>query len=98
MSAVAILESPGTHVGELVDDVEHAKLPSIMGALLKEIVGPHVIRALGSEPNARSVIQPQAGALGLPSGALQPLASPDPFDPLVVDQPAGPASNSAFLR
>src|SRR5215468_11468859 len=75
-------------MGELVDDVEHAKLASIMGALLKEVVGPHVVRALGSGPNARSVIQPQAGALGLPRGDLQPLASPDPLDPLVVDQPA----------
>src|SRR5262249_58990086 len=75
-------------MGELVDDVEHAKLASIMGALLKEVVGPHVVRALGCEPNARSVIQPQAGALGLPRGGLQPLASPDPLDPPVVDQPA----------
>src|ERR1043166_6033938 len=84
-------------MGELVDDVEHAKLPSIMGALLKEIVGPHVIRALGSEPNARSVIQPQAGALGLPRGNLQPLASPDSLDPLVVDQPADLAQKRGNL-
>src|SRR5215468_8756288 len=95
MSAVAILESP--LMGELVDDVEHAKLPSIMGALLKEVVGPHVVRALGSEPNARSVIQPQAGALGLPRGDLQPLASPDPLDPLVVDQPAPESRTGAAL-
>src|SRR5215469_15673768 len=84
-------------MGELVDDVEHAKLPSIMGALLKEVVGPHVVRALGSEPNARSVIQPQAGALGLPRGDLQPLASPDPFAPLVVDEPAGLAQKRGDL-
>jgi hypothetical protein len=30
-------------------------------------------------------------ALRLPGGDLQPLAPPDPLDPLVVDQPAGPA-------
>jgi hypothetical protein len=30
-------------------------------------------------------------ALRLPGGDLQPLASPNPLDPLVVDQPAGPA-------
>src|SRR5438067_8411677 len=61
-----------------------------MGALLEEVVGPDVVAALGSQPDAGSVIQPQACALGLPGGDLQPLASPDPFDPLVVDQPAGP--------
>ena len=45
-------------MGELVDDVEHAELPSIMGALLDEVVGPHVVAMLGSETDARSVIQP----------------------------------------
>jgi hypothetical protein len=85
-------------VRELVDDVEKAKFASLMGAFLEEVVGPDVVGTLGPQPNARSVIQPQPRALGLPGGDLQPLASPDPFDPLVVDQPAGPASNSAFLR
>jgi len=33
----------------------------------------------------------------LPGGDLQPLASPDPFDPLVVDQPAGPAQQLGDL-
>ena len=47
-----------------------------------------MIGPLGPQPDARSVIQPQACALGLPGGDLQPLASPDPFDPLVIDQPA----------
>src|SRR5438552_9349966 len=84
-------------VGELVDDVEHTELPSIMGALLDKVVGPHVVRALGSQPDAGSVIQPQACALRLPRGDLQPLAPPDPLDPLVVDQPAGPAQQLGDL-
>jgi hypothetical protein len=49
------------------------------------------------QPDARSVIQPQACALGLPGGNLQPLASPDPLDPLVIDQPAGPAQQLGDL-
>ena len=73
-------------VSELVDDVEHAELASIMGALLEEVVGPDVVAALGPQPDARSVSQPQAGAFGLPGGDFQPLASPDPLDPLVIDQ------------
>jgi hypothetical protein len=52
---------------------------------------------LGPQPNARSVIQPQPRALGLAGGDLQPLASPDTFDPLVVDEPAGPAQQLGDL-
>src|SRR5262249_40553117 len=51
----------------------------------------------GSEADARSVTQPQPGALGLPGGDLQPLVSPDPLDPLVVDQPTGPAQQFGDL-
>ena len=84
-------------VGELVDDVEHADFASIMGAILDEVVGPDVIAALGPQPDARSVIQPETAALRLLGGDLQPLASPDPLDPLVVDQPAGPAQQLGDL-
>src|SRR5947207_13858248 len=43
------------------------------------------------------VVQPQTSPLRLPGGDLQPLASPDPLDPLVVDQPAGPAQQLGDL-
>jgi hypothetical protein len=56
-----------------------------------------VVAALRPEPDARSVIQPQASAFRLPGGDFQPLASPDPLDPLVVDQPAGPAQQLGDL-
>ncbi len=49
-----------------------------------------MVGALGPQPDARSIGQPQARAFRLPGGDLQPLASPDPLDPLVIDQPAGP--------
>ena len=75
-------------MGELVDDVEHAILPSVMGAVLDEVVGPDVVAVLGPQPDAGSVRQPEPAALGLLLGDLQPLAPPDPLDPLVVDQPA----------
>ena len=75
-------------VGELVDHIEHSILPSIVGAVLDEVVGPDVIAVLGPQPDARSVCQPEPAAFGLFMGDLQPLASPDPFDPLVVDDPA----------
>ena len=84
-------------VGELVDDVEHAEFASVMGALLDEVVGPDVIGALGPQPDARAVIQPETPALGLLGRDFQPLAPPDPLDPLVVDQPAGSAQQLGDL-
>src|SRR3954451_3115640 len=84
-------------VGELVDDVEQAEFASIVSALLDEVVRPDVVGALGPQRDARSVIQPQTPALGLLGRDLQPLAPPDPLDPLIVDQPAGPAQQLGDL-
>lgn len=47
-----------------------------------------MIAMLRSQSHAGPVVQPQAAAFGLPLRNLQPLASPDPLDPLVVDDPA----------
>jgi len=75
-------------VGKLIDHIEHAIFPSIVGPILDKIVGPDVIAVLGTQPDARPIRKPEPAALGLFMGDLQPLASPDPLDPLVVDQPA----------
>jgi hypothetical protein len=84
-------------MGELVDNVEHADPAPVVGAVLDEVVGPDMIAVLGSEPDAGAVSQPEATTLRLPGGNLQPLASPDPLDPLVVDEPAGPAQQLGDL-
>src|SRR3712207_6109165 len=76
-------------MGELVDDVEHAVLPSVMGTIQGKVVGPDVVGAFGPQPDAGSVRQPEPATLGLLFGDLQPLASPDPLHPLVVHHPAG---------
>ncbi len=68
-----------------------------MGVMLDEVIGPHVIAMLRPQADARSVRQPQAAALGLLLGNLQPLPSPDPLDPLVVHKPAGVAQQSRDL-
>ena len=47
-----------------------------------------MIAVLGPQPDARSVGQPEPASFGLFIGDLQPLASPDALDPLVVDYPA----------
>jgi hypothetical protein len=75
-------------MGELVDDVQHPVLPPVMGPILDKVVGPDVIAVLWPQPDARSVIEPQPPAFRLPPWNLQPLAPPDPFDPLTIDQPA----------
>jgi len=84
-------------MGKFVDDVEHTDPAPVVGAVLDKIVGPDVIAALGPEADTGSVIEPEPPALGLPGRNFQPLASPDPLDPLVVDEPAGPAQQLGDL-
>lgn len=43
---------------------------------------------LGAQADAGSVSQPEPTSFGLSGRNLQPLASPDPLDPLVIDHPA----------
>src|SRR5918994_2181709 len=64
----------------------HAEPPSIVRPVLYEVVGPNVITMLGPQPNARSVRQPEPSSFGLLPGHLQPLASPNPLDPIVIDE------------
>src|SRR3954471_12581689 len=82
---------------DVVDDVEHADLAPVMGSVLDEVVGPDMIAVLGAKPDAGAIAQPEPAALGLPGRDLQPLASPDALDPLVVDEPTGPAQQLGDL-
>jgi hypothetical protein len=66
-----------------------------MRAMLDEVVGPHVIAMLWPQADARSVRQPQAAALRLLLGDLQPLTPPNAFHPLVVHNPAGVAQQGS---
>jgi hypothetical protein len=84
-------------VGELVEHVEDSILASIVGSVLEEVVGPDVIAVLRPQSDARSVRQPKPAPLGLLKGDLQPLASPDALDPLVVNRPASPAQQFGNL-
>ena len=86
-----------TLVGELVDDVKHAKFPAIVGTILDKVVGPHVIGVLGAQSQARSLGQPQPSALGLPGRHFEPFAAPDPLHPLVVHQPPRTAQQRGDL-
>ena len=73
---------------ELVDHVEHAVLPPVMGSILDKVIRPDMIAVLRPKTDARSVTEPQPPAFGLLLGNLQPLTPPEPLNPLVVDDPA----------
>src|SRR4249920_198102 len=79
--------------GELVDDVEHAETPSIVGAVLNEVVGPDMVGMLRPKPDARVLVAPEAPALRLLVRNLEPLAPPDPLNPFEVHHPARPAQH-----
>ena len=55
---------------------------------LAEVIGPHIVPALGPQPHAGTVIQPKPSSPGLPGRHFQPLPPPDPLHPLVVHIPA----------
>ena len=84
----AVYDDRQTSPGELIDHREHADLPSVMGAILDEVVGPDVVGPAGPETDAGSVIEPEPAPLGLLLGNLQPLPPPDALNPLGVHMPA----------
>ena len=47
-----------------------------------------MVRPLGAQTDAGSIVEPEPTPLRLFPWDLQPLASPDPFDPFVADRPA----------
>ncbi len=46
-----------------------------------------MVAPLGPQADAGAVVKPQTPPFGLFAGHLEPLASPDPLDPLVIHQP-----------
>ena len=56
---------------------------------MNEVIRPDVIAVLRSQPDAGAVVEPKTAPLPLFVGDFQPFPPPQPFDALVVDQPAG---------
>jgi hypothetical protein len=59
-----------------------------VGLRLNEVVAPDMVAVLRSQPDARSVVEPEAAAWPLLPGYFQPLTAPDPLDPITSDLPA----------
>jgi hypothetical protein len=87
-----------TFVRKLVDNVQHPVFLAFMRAILDKFVGPDMVRPLGAKSDAGSVREPKPAVLRLLGENFQPLAPPDPFDPFVVDDPAGGRRSSAIFR
>ena len=62
--------------------------PPVAGAILDEVVGPHMVRPLRTKPDARAVRQPQPAPFRLLHWNLQPLAPPDAGHPRHAHVPA----------
>ncbi len=63
---------------ELLNDVEHPNPPSIIRAILDEVIGPDVVRVFRSQTDAGYIVEPQPSAFRMFGRHLQPLTSPDP--------------------
>src|ERR1700678_489386 len=72
----------------LVDQVQRACRPAVMGAYAHEVVAPHMVAVRRPQPNARSIVEPQPTAWLLLLRYLQPLAPPDPLHAILAHLPA----------
>ena len=73
---------------ELIDDGEHADFLSVLSTIFHKVVSPDVVAVHGPQPDTRTIVESQAAPFLLSCRQFQPLAPPDPFDPLVVHSPA----------
>ncbi len=71
-----------------VDDGQDAELAPVVGTLLNEVVCPYMTRIFRSQPDARTVVQPQPPAFRLLLRNPQSFASPNPLYPFMVHRPA----------
>jgi len=60
----------------------------IFGSGCHEVVRPHMIRMLRSQPDTGAIGQPEPPTRGLFLRDLQPCLSPDPFHPFMINLPA----------
>ena len=58
-----------------------------MSVVVDEVIRPNVVPPGRAQPDAGTIIKPETTPLGLFPGNLQSFASPQSFDPFVVDLP-----------
>jgi hypothetical protein len=75
--------------GELVDHGQQPQAAAILGACFYKLVAPHEIALLRSEPDAGSVVEPQAAARLLLGRNFQSFPPPDALHPISPHVPTG---------
>ena len=85
-------------MGELVDDVEHADLAPLMGAILDEVVGPHVIAVLGPGRMQEPSFSQRRLRFGCLAGTFSPSRRQIRSTRLSLTSQPARRSNSAILR
>ena len=74
--------------GEFVDDIQHPDLAAVMRAVLDKVIGPDMVGAFSTKPNARSLIQPKPSPLRLALRNFEPLCAPDARYAFLINGPA----------
>ena len=72
-----------------IDQVEEPYAAAIMGPCADEVVAPHMVPPLRSQPHTRSIVEPQPSSRLLLLWNLQPLATPDTLHAVLAYPPAG---------
>lgn len=73
--------------GVLVDERQHSNRSAITRKVRHEVIAPDVIFVRRTQPEARSISQPQTLPLGLFLRDFQTFLTPQPLDPLMIHTP-----------
>src|SRR5471030_1876541 len=72
-----------------VDQVEQPYAAAIMCSCADEVVTPHMVPPLRSQPHAGAIVEPQPSSRLLLLRNLQPLATPDALHAILAHPPSG---------
>ena len=78
----------------LIENIQRPKDLPVIGSVVNKVIRLDMIAVLWPQPQAGSVIQPESPFLGLFHRYFQPLTSPQAFNALVIDLPAGISQQS----
>jgi hypothetical protein len=74
--------------GEFIQNSQHPEATAISGPGMYEVITPHVIAMLRTEPHTGTVIEPESSAFRLTLWYLQTFPPPESFYPFVINLPA----------
>ena len=73
--------------GVLIDQVQHPYRAAVVRLGADEVITPHMVLVLRSQPHTRSIVEPQAVPCFLFLWNLQPFATPDSLDSILANLP-----------